>query len=100
VDNFRIRRLGWACHIRGMEDLRIPKKVLNGKFRNKDKWENKEQDGRMSSRTHHRSYEYRMEKMSRRHRSMEVSSEIGQGPKGAVTPQMDGWMELQCPQTC
>jgi len=26
--------LGWAGHIVGMEDKRIPKKVLNGKFHN------------------------------------------------------------------
>jgi len=36
VDDIKIRRLGWAGHIMGMEDLRIPKKVLNGKFHNKD----------------------------------------------------------------
>jgi hypothetical protein len=47
VDDIKIRRLELASHIRGMEDLRIPKKVLNGKFRNKDLWENQEQDGRM-----------------------------------------------------
>ena len=56
VDDIKIRRLGWAGHVMGLEDLRIPKKVLNGKFHNKDQWENQEQDGRMSSRgTHHRS---------------------------------------------
>jgi len=34
VDNTNIRRLGWAGHIIRMEDERIPKKVLNGKFHN------------------------------------------------------------------
>jgi hypothetical protein len=56
MDDIKIRKLGWAGHIMGMEDLRIPKKVLNGKFHNKDQWEKQEQDGRMSSRgTHQRS---------------------------------------------
>jgi hypothetical protein len=35
VDDNNIRRLGWAGHIIRMEDKRIPKKVLNGKFHNK-----------------------------------------------------------------
>jgi hypothetical protein len=30
----KIRRLGWAGHIIRMEEERIPKKVLNGKFHN------------------------------------------------------------------
>jgi len=36
MDDIKIIRLGWAGHTMGMEDLRIPKKVLNGKFHNKD----------------------------------------------------------------
>lgn len=34
MDNIKIRSLGWAGHIITMEDERIPKKVLNGKFHN------------------------------------------------------------------
>jgi hypothetical protein len=34
VEDIRIRRLGWAGHIMRMEEGRIPKKVLNGKFHN------------------------------------------------------------------
>jgi hypothetical protein len=34
VEDIKIRRLGWAGHIIGMEDERIPKKVLNGTFHN------------------------------------------------------------------
>ena len=34
VDDIKIRRLGWAGHIVRMEDERISKKVLNGKFHN------------------------------------------------------------------
>jgi len=33
VDDIKIRRLGLADHVTRMED-RIPKKVLNGKYRN------------------------------------------------------------------
>ena len=32
VEDIKIRRLGWAGHIIGMEEERIPKKVLNGNF--------------------------------------------------------------------
>jgi hypothetical protein len=32
MEDIRIRRLGWAGHIIRMEEERIPKKVLNGKF--------------------------------------------------------------------
>jgi hypothetical protein len=32
VDDIKIRRLEWACHIIRMEEERIPKKVLNGNF--------------------------------------------------------------------
>jgi hypothetical protein len=32
VNNIKIRRPGWAGHIIRMEDDRIPKKFLNGKF--------------------------------------------------------------------
>ena len=32
VEDIKIRRLGWAGHIIRMEEERIPKKVLNGKF--------------------------------------------------------------------
>jgi hypothetical protein len=32
VEDFKIRRLEWAGHIIGMEEERIPKKVLNGNF--------------------------------------------------------------------
>jgi hypothetical protein len=32
VDDIKIRRLGWAGHIIGMEEERIPKQVLNGNF--------------------------------------------------------------------
>jgi hypothetical protein len=32
VGDIKIRRLGWAGHIIGMEEERIPKKVLNGNF--------------------------------------------------------------------
>jgi len=38
VEDFKIRRLGWAVHIIRMEDERIPppqKKVLNGNFHTK-----------------------------------------------------------------
>jgi hypothetical protein len=35
VDDINIIRLGWAGHIIRTEDERIPKKVLNRKFRNK-----------------------------------------------------------------
>ena len=35
VDDVKIRRLGWAGHIKRMEEETIPEKVLNGKFRNK-----------------------------------------------------------------
>jgi hypothetical protein len=42
-----------------MEDERIRKKVLNGKFLTKEQWENQDQDGRMfRGGTHHRSWEY------------------------------------------
>ena len=34
VDNIKIRKLGWVGHIIRMEDGRIPKYVLNGKFHN------------------------------------------------------------------
>jgi hypothetical protein len=34
VEDIQIRRLGWAGHIIGTEEERIPKKVLNGKFHN------------------------------------------------------------------
>jgi DNA-binding PucR family transcriptional regulator len=34
VEDIKIRRLGWAGHIIRMEEGRIPKKVLNGKFHN------------------------------------------------------------------
>jgi len=34
VNDTNIRRLGLAGHIIRMEDERIPKKFLNGKFRN------------------------------------------------------------------
>jgi hypothetical protein len=34
VEDIRIRRLGWAGHIIRMEDERIPKRVLNGRFHN------------------------------------------------------------------
>ena len=34
MEGIKIRRLGWAGHIIGMEDKRIQKNVLNGKFRN------------------------------------------------------------------
>jgi hypothetical protein len=34
VEDIRIRRLGWAGHIIRMEERRIPKKVLYGKFHN------------------------------------------------------------------
>lgn len=32
MDDTNIRRLGWMGHIIRIEDERIPKKVLNGKF--------------------------------------------------------------------
>jgi hypothetical protein len=32
VDGIKIRRLGWAGHIRRMEDERIPARILDGKF--------------------------------------------------------------------
>jgi hypothetical protein len=35
MDDIKIRRLGWAGRIVRMEDERIPKKILNGKFHNK-----------------------------------------------------------------
>jgi hypothetical protein len=33
LEDIKIRRLGWAGHIIRMEEGRIPKKFLNGKFR-------------------------------------------------------------------
>ena len=33
----------------------------------------------------------RVEETSRRQRRMEASSDVGQGPEGAVAPWMDGW---------
>lgn len=42
----KIRRLGLADHVIWMEEDRIPKKVLNGKFHNANRYENQEQDGR------------------------------------------------------
>ena len=32
VEDIKIRRLGWAGHIKRMEEERIPNKVLNGNF--------------------------------------------------------------------
>jgi len=32
MEDFKIRRLGWAGHIMRMEEERIPKKVLNRNF--------------------------------------------------------------------
>jgi len=32
VEGIKIRRLGWAGHIKRMEEERIPKKFLNGNF--------------------------------------------------------------------
>ena len=32
TEDIKIRRLGWVGHITSMEDERIPKRVLNGKF--------------------------------------------------------------------
>ena len=56
MDDFKIRRTETAGHVIRMEDERIPKKVLNGKFHKKEQWENQEQDGRMLlGGTHHRS---------------------------------------------
>jgi len=34
MDDINVRRLGWAGHIIRMEDERLPKKFLNGKFHN------------------------------------------------------------------
>jgi hypothetical protein len=34
VEDIKIRRLEWAGHVIIMEEGRIPKKVLNGKFHN------------------------------------------------------------------
>jgi hypothetical protein len=34
MEDIKIRRLGWAGHIKRMEEERIPKKLLNGKFHN------------------------------------------------------------------
>jgi hypothetical protein len=34
VEDVKIRRLGWAGHIIRMEDEKIPKMVLNGRFHN------------------------------------------------------------------
>ena len=34
IDDIEIRRLGWAGHIIKMEEERIPKKILGGKFCN------------------------------------------------------------------
>ena len=34
VDNIKIGKLGWVGHIIRMEDGRIPKYILNGKFHN------------------------------------------------------------------
>jgi hypothetical protein len=35
VEDIKIIRLGWAGHVIRMEEGRIPKKVLNGKFHNR-----------------------------------------------------------------
>jgi hypothetical protein len=52
VENIKIRRLEWAGHIIRMEQERIPKKVLNGKFhttrpvrRPRNRWEDVVQRG-------------------------------------------------------
>jgi hypothetical protein len=60
VDDIKIRRLGWAGHIRRVECERIPlKSFLIGNFLIRDQWENQEQDGRtLSGGTCHRSRQY------------------------------------------
>jgi hypothetical protein len=67
---------GIAGHIIGIEDERIPKNVLNGKFHFQDQWENQEQDGRNT----------RMAEMSRRQRRMEASREGEHCPQRSLEP--------------
>jgi hypothetical protein len=53
--SIKIRRLGWADHVMGVEDERIQKSFFMGNFIIQDQWENQEQDGRYSSGgTHHK----------------------------------------------
>ena len=79
MDNFKIRRLEWAGLILRMEDERIPRKVLNGKFHNtrpvgkpRTRWE-----VFVWRNTSYPSSK-RMEDTSRRQRRKEASSEGGQ----------------------
>jgi hypothetical protein len=47
VEDIKIRSVGWAGHIVRMEDGRIPKMGLNGRFHSTNQWEDQESDGRM-----------------------------------------------------
>ena len=59
VEGMKIRRPRWAGHIIGMEDERMPKKVLMGNSMTQDQWEDQETDGRMLFRgMHYRCYGY------------------------------------------
>ena len=63
------------------------KKFLMGNFIIKDRWDKQEKDGRTSSGKHITDPRItRMEETNIRQRSMETSSEGGQGPEGAVAP--------------
>jgi hypothetical protein len=91
MEDITIRKLGWAGHIVSMEDGRIPNKVLNGKFHNtrsvqnpRTRWEDIIQRN-TSQILGIREWRIQAE-------DMEVSSEGGQGPDGAVAKWMDGWM--------
>jgi hypothetical protein len=47
VEDIKIRRPEWAGHIIGMEEERIPKKVLKRNSHTTSQWEDQELDGRM-----------------------------------------------------
>ena len=90
MDDTNIRRLGWAGHFIRMEDERIPKKVLNGKFRNTrpvGKPRTRREDNVQTDTSQILGIRHtRTEETSRRQRREEASSDGGQGPAGAVVP--------------
>jgi hypothetical protein len=84
LDDIKNRRLGWAGHF-VMEDEKIPKQTLNVKFNNTKPWGKSTRWKDVMRRHITDSRNTRVEETSRRQRRIEVSSEGGQGPEGAVS---------------